>query len=263
MMRRTGVLFAATLLALVVFSGVALAATISCVAGVDCFGTTQADTLNGTNSIDRLFGKGRGDTLNGFGSSDIMFGQGGADKLFGSSGIDRLTGGPGNDELSGGTEEHDFYHFGPAWGKDSITDSATSANMVVFQEPPEGTNLLVTDGLTIKLLSGDGPEVSNASATSTIDWDGNAIRSVISGAGDDQITGNAAANTINAATHGGADTISSGGGDDLITVNDGSPDDVVNCGSNLVFPGSGGTPDNDRVFFDPGDQIAENCEILN
>ena len=44
-MRRTLVQFAATLLALVVSSGVALAVTKSCVADVECFGTKKADIL--------------------------------------------------------------------------------------------------------------------------------------------------------------------------------------------------------------------------
>ena len=44
--------------------------------------------------------------------------------------------------------------------------------MVLFVEPNKLTNVSVpaTDDLTIKLHSDDGPEVKNASATSTIDW---------------------------------------------------------------------------------------------
>ena len=256
-MRRTGVLFAATLLALVVFSGVALAATISCVAGVECFGTTQADTLNGSDGQDFIFGRGSGDTIKGFGVNDFLYGQGGADKLFGGADIDALIGGPGNDALSGGVDRDDYY-FGDGWGKDTITDSATPANRLIFYISPN-ESLPATDDLTIKLVSGEGPEVKNASGTSTINWEGNIIDEVNTGTGDDQITGNSAANIIDS-NDGGADTISAGGGDDVINVNDGGGDDVVNCGDNIVIPGSGGIPDNDRVFSDPGDQIASNCE---
>jgi hypothetical protein len=253
MMKRTGVLFAATLLALVMFSGVALAATISCEEGVECFGTTEADTLNGSEGIDAMFGKGRGDTIKGFGNPDYLYGQGGADKLFGGSGVDYLTGGPRNDEISGG-EDLDFYHFGDGWGKDSITDGATSQNQVVFRQgPTKEENVPVTDDLIIKLFSGDGPEVKNASATSTINWEANAIAHVTSGSGDDLITGNVSANSISANV-GGADNISTGAGDDRINVADGVGDDTVDCGESF-------TPeDNDTVFFDSGDQIADNCE---
>ena len=256
-MRRTALLFAAVVLALVVSSGVALAVTKSCEALTECFGTRKADTLNGSEGRDLMFGKGRGDTLNGLADSDALYGQGGADKLFGGADIDRLIGGPGNDSLSGG-EEVDVYFFGDGWGKDSITDDATDGNMASFVKGPEKEESVpVSDDLTIKLLSGDGPEVKNANGTSTINWEGHVIQFVYSGSGDDQITGNLASNLINA-TSGGADTISASVGDDIIRVNDGSGDDVVDCGENLIA----GT-DNDVVYFDPGDQIAPNCEVQN
>ena len=59
---------------------------------MECFGTKQADTLNGSEGSDLMYGKGRGDTPNGFGSPDYLYGQGGADKLFGSPGADYWSG---------------------------------------------------------------------------------------------------------------------------------------------------------------------------
>ncbi len=254
-MRRTALLFAAMLLALVVSSGVALAVTKSCVAGVDCLGTRRADTLNGSEGNDRMLGKGRGDTLNGFGSVDELSGQGGADKLFGGSEEDNLIGGPGNDVLSGG-EGIDQYFFALGWGKDSITESTPSSNTVVFRSP-KGSSVPFSDDLTIKLIPSGGPEVTNTSGTSTLNWDGNAINKVHAGEGDDQITGNLSDNFI-LATSGGADSISTGVGDDEIHVDDGFDDDVVDCGENLIA----GT-DNDTVYFDSGDTIEPNCEVQN
>ncbi len=135
-------LLAATLLALVVFSGVALAATISCVAGVECLGTTQADTLNGSLGDDFIFGRGSGDTLKGFGGTDFLYGQGSADKVFGGPRGDLMIGGPGNDALSG-EEDSDRYYFGDGWGKDFITDNTASSegsspaeNVLVFSNGP-------------------------------------------------------------------------------------------------------------------------------
>ena len=194
-----------------------------------------------------------------------MYGEGEADKLFGGPGNDDLIGGPGRDTLSGG-EDLDFYYFGDGWGKDTITDSsassdgtASSQNMLMFVKGPsnEDAQVPVTDDLTIRLSSGDGPEVKNASGTTTINWAANFIQRVESGAGDDQITGNLVANVISA-NHGGADNLSSGGGNDRIDVADGSGDDVVDCGETL-----GNSSDNDTVFFDSGDQIAANCESQN
>ena len=256
MMKRTGVLFAATLLALIVFSGVALAATLTCQAQVECFGTKQADTLNGSEGIDYMFGKGRADTLNGFGGSNVLSGQGGRDKLFGGPGNDDLYGGPRNDELNGG-EGLDGYYFGDGWGNETITDSGPSESLL-FVEYANSGDLPVSENLIIKLVPGDGPEVKNASGTSTINWEGNLFNNeVYPGSGDDQLTGTSLNNEIFASTYGGADTISTGAGNDYIEVRDGVGDDVVDCGED------DGQPDSDWVLFDSGDQIAGNCEILS
>ncbi len=258
-MRRTSLLFAAIVVALVISSGVALAVTKSCEAGVECFGTRKGDTLNGSEGGDYIHG--RGDTLEGLGGPDSLYGEGGADKLFGGMGLgilNHLVGGPGNDLLSGG-DGLDHYYFGDGWGKDHITDGATSQNAVIFSKGPAPDEFVPTTAdMTVKLVSGDGPEVKNASATSTINWEGSVIGHVTSGAGDDNITGNISDNTV-VATLGGADTISTGGGDDTIHVDDGAPDDVVDCGENLIIIGSN-TPDDDEVRYDPGDQIATSCE---
>ena len=253
-LRRTALLFAAMVLALVVSSGVALAVTKSCEELVQCFGTRKVDTLNGSPGVDYIFGRGRGDTLNGFGGFDELHGQGGADKLFGGSEEDNLYGDSGNDALSGG-EGTDRYAFALGWGKDSITESTPSSNMVAFYVP-KGSPVPFSDDLIIKLIPGDGPEVTNASGTSTLNWDGNVINKVHAGGGDDQITGSFSANFIDARS-GGADNISASFGDDEVHVDDGSGDDVVNCG--VAFPGFS---NNDVVYYDPGDDVT-NCEVHN
>jgi hypothetical protein len=256
MMRRTGVLFAATLLALVVFSGVALAATIACQAEVQCFGTKRADTLNGSEGKDFMAAKGRGDTLNGFGGYDLMNGQGGADKLFGGADNDVLDGGSGSDVLSGG-EGLDSYYFGDGWGKDTISDSGPRESLLFIHYPESGPGVPVSDDLIIKLEPGAGPEVKNASATSTINWEGNLFNNEVwLGGGDDQLTGTAAENEI-FGEFDGADTISTGAGNDYIDVHDGVGDDVVDCGEtpNVI-------DDDDLVVSDTGDQIANNCERI-
>jgi len=253
-MRKTALLFAAMVLALVVSSGVALAVTKSCEGLAECLGTKRADTLNGSDGSERMYGKGRGDTLNGFGSVDELFGQGGADKLFGGSEEDNMIGGPGNDVLDGG-EGVDQYFFALGWGKDSITESPSSSDTVVFQSP-KGSPVPFSDDLIIKLIPSGGPEVTNESGTSTVNWDGNTINKVHAGEGNDQITGSFSADIIFGGS--GADTISASVGDDEIHVNDGEGDDVVDCGEGLP-----GGSDNDTVLFDSGDQIASNCEIQN
>ena len=97
-----------------------------------------------------------------------------------------------------------------------------------------------------------GPEVKAEGATGTVEWEGNAINQVSGGSGDDWIPGNSKANYINAGS--GADTVSGGGGDDYLRVRDSSGGDVADCGEDAF--GS----DDDTVYFDAGDQRADNCE---
>jgi Ca2+-binding RTX toxin-like protein len=231
-MRRALLLGCTMALMLLLAAGVALAVTKTCMPytgpGTECFGTKNADTLNGTDGSDLIYGRGRADTLNGFGAFDELYGQGGADKLFGSSGNDNLIGGSGKDALGGG-EGIDTYYFGDGWGKDSLSDYVSSANEIRFSSVPY-QGVVLTDDLIIDLTSGTGPEVRNASGTNTINWEGNVIDDVQSGYGDDEIMGNASANLIGGAQ--GDDTIFGEGGDDEIRVydSDGSIGDTVHCG---------------------------------
>lgn len=87
--------------------------------------------------------------------------------------------------LSGGDGEDNH------WGKDRIVDVAMPDN-----DPFTGNELdfgqleAGTTRLTIRLSSGPGPEVRNASGTSTVNWDGDVIDIVWGGEGNDLITGN-------------------------------------------------------------------------
>jgi Ca2+-binding RTX toxin-like protein len=121
----------AILAALMLSSGVALAATITCQAGVDCVGTRKADDLKGTAGKDHIYGRRGGDILRGLGEFDELHGQYGKDRLFGGPEKDFLIGGPGNDALGGGGGD-DWYFFGDNWGKDTITDDANSANSILI-----------------------------------------------------------------------------------------------------------------------------------
>jgi hypothetical protein len=127
MKRRAVLLLTAIVAALLLSSGVASAITKTCEASVECFGTSDPDTLKGTDDGNEfIYGRGGADTIKGFGEEaalDYLYGQGGPDKIFGGSGPDALFGGAGNDELSGGVD-FDYYYFGSGWGDDSISDGA-------------------------------------------------------------------------------------------------------------------------------------------
>lgn len=134
---RAVLLLTAIVAALMLSSGAALAVTKTCETRVDCFGTSDPDTLKGTDDgNDFIYGRGGADTIKGFGEEaalDYLYGQGGPDKISDGSGPDALIGGAGNDELSGGV---DFdYYFGSGWGDDSISDGAA---LPTWRPPSEG-----------------------------------------------------------------------------------------------------------------------------
>ncbi len=98
-MRRIGVVFVVIVLGLVVGSGAALAATISCDGGV-CEGTKDPDKLNGSAAQDVMYG---------LRADDKLYGNGGDDRMYGGSGKDLLRGGHGADDMYGGLGNDDFY----------------------------------------------------------------------------------------------------------------------------------------------------------
>ena len=154
--RRAALMLVAIVGALLFSSGMALAATVTCQANVECFGTRKADTIQGTDGPDRMFGSGGGDTMNGFGSGEIMYGQRGRDTLSGGSEVDYLIGGAGNDKLQGGGGA-ELYFFGPGWGKDSITDTAAPGTEIRFYGDTSNTTP-VTENLIVDLRSGAVPQ---------------------------------------------------------------------------------------------------------
>jgi RTX calcium-binding nonapeptide repeat (4 copies) len=111
MVRRTFVMLVAVGVALLLSSGVALAAInfIECPGG-ECIGTQADDSMNGTNAYDLMYGLGGNDNMFGNFGHDEMYGGEGADFLMGDEdydwpdtmlGNDTLYGGSGNDDLRG------------------------------------------------------------------------------------------------------------------------------------------------------------------
>jgi Ca2+-binding RTX toxin-like protein len=116
-MRRTLLLLATMMFALVVAGGVALAASISCPdpsSGLHCVGTDGNDKIQGTIYEEHIFALGGNDTVYGNDGSDHLVGDGlapsgdpntkldGSDKLDGGAGDDGLYGYGRSDTLTGG-----------------------------------------------------------------------------------------------------------------------------------------------------------------
>jgi Ca2+-binding RTX toxin-like protein len=134
-MRKTVLLLASVATALLLASGVVLAATISCPNrdGNRCVGTPQGDTMMGTD---------RADGMRGLDGNDALRARGGTD---------RLLGGLGNDTLSGAAGR-DTYLFGDGWGQDRITGESGGIDTLDF-------SALSENGLHVSLTpSASAPE---------------------------------------------------------------------------------------------------------
>jgi Ca2+-binding RTX toxin-like protein len=130
----------AVMVSVLAASGVALAKTIDCIAGTNCFGTNKSDTMTGTSGADNMFGRGGKDTMRGKGSADSMEGGTGADEVIGGSGDDpelwggtltidatypdksddTVRGGRGNDTIYGGRGQGGMDHVFGGDGNDFI-----------------------------------------------------------------------------------------------------------------------------------------------
>ena len=258
----------AIVVALVMTSGVAVAAAISCPNrnGNLCVGTRDADAMTGRDRSDDIRARAGGDSVKALGGRDLLRGGPGGDRLLGASGSDRLSGGgdidvleggAGDDSLAGGDADDRYNYLREGWGHDTITD-------VPVDDPSPGIDNELwiggpdsTQPLTINLVS-SGARSELSSATSTIDWAGDAINVVSNfSRTDDTINGNPGPNDIKSIgvegiSAGGTDSVSAGGGDDRVDVDDDAPGDTVDCGG-IIFP------DDDIVFYDAGDTVS-NCE---
>ena len=100
-MRRVAILLTTIALAMVVGSGVAVAATIRCDGGL-CIGTNRPDSMFGTNRHDAIFARDGGDFVSGIGGADNLNGERGNDEVMGGWSDDWVKGGRGHDVVWGG-----------------------------------------------------------------------------------------------------------------------------------------------------------------
>jgi hypothetical protein len=230
--------------ALVVASGVALAADITCPNSVGnlCIGTNNADTMTGTNQEDRMKGRGGEDTIRAGGGDDKAFGGDANDEITAGSGNDPfVVGGAGNDSLSGGDGD-DSYVFGieQRWGGDTITTGESSG-----EDTLNFSSLL--DPLDVDLISSPGRDEVFSDAgmlnfPATVE-----MENVKGGGARDVVRGNDASNDFFG--NGGNDSLYGRGNVDNLfgglgadALNGGTDNDVLN----------GGEIDGDVYLFENG-----------
>ena len=102
-MKRTMLLIASMMLALLVAAGVALAQDgVSKTCNTNCSGTDRDDQLSGTSKRNMIKGRNGADQIEGNGAKDTLNGNLGADAVYGGNGEDKLNGGGNNDFVQGG-----------------------------------------------------------------------------------------------------------------------------------------------------------------
>jgi Ca2+-binding RTX toxin-like protein len=102
-MKRTTLLIASMMLALLVAAGVALAQDgVSKICNTNCRGTDRDDQLSGTAKRNTIEGRNGADKIEGNGAKDTLNGNLGADAVYGGNGEDKLYGGGNNDYMDGG-----------------------------------------------------------------------------------------------------------------------------------------------------------------
>jgi hypothetical protein len=197
--RRTILLLSTMMLALLLASGVALAANITCLGG-PCAGTEENDRITGSLFDDLIQAKGGRDHVSARPGDDEVFGDAGGDEITGGEGGDYLDGGRGPDEIGGGpgTPEGD--------PKVDVSCSAGEASISGDQA----------------LFGGDGNDILTAGRDKDVMF-GNAGRNTLSGNGGDDCF-----------VLGGAENerASGGDGDDIIFAQDGNGDDIY-CGAGI------------------------------
>jgi hypothetical protein len=192
------------------------------------------ENVTGDNRLSPQFfvrGGPGNDSLTGGRLGDTFDGESGNDTILGGVGADNLTGGDGNDTIRGQGGE-DLMTGGP--GAD-ILDGGGQNDTVRYDVT---SNVTVTlDAVANDGRSGEGDNVID-------------VESVVTGAGNDRVTGSSASETIDSGAGNdilipaaGTDTARAGAGADLIDARDGARD-VVTCG-----------PGVDEVIADLSDNV--------
>lgn len=196
-------------------------------------GNDNDDWLNGGDGNDLLKGGNGNDRLYGNNQDDILQGGAGDDTLDGGTGNDRLDGGEGSDGLFGG-DGSDTYLFNDAVVNqvDAVNESlgATGTDTLDFSSLTTAVNVDLTSTPTLATMAHRIVGVIAGTPA--------AIENVTGGAGNDQITGNAANNLLIGGA--GNDTISGGAGNDILL--GGTGNDVLKgiSGRNILIGGTGG-----------------------
>ncbi len=260
-------------------------------AGLDVYGTIEADTIVATDKNETIRALAGNDVIRANGGNDIIFADAGDDTIIagegndiinGGEGKDSLLGGNGDDILIGGTENdtldggagNDTYSFAVGFGQDVINGTVTNTqevDTIKFLEGISKENLVITrfindliitikdtdDKLTVK-----DQFVGNSKIDKIELIDGSIINSdyinslpMYGTENNDTLSGGAGNDTIYGL--GGNDTISGNDGGDSIYGGEGADTLYGGTGADSLYGGTGadildGGAGNDLLVGDVG-----------
>ena len=199
------------------FSAVTGDLTYNAVTGTVISGTGVVNWNANTTSFSQILGAAGNNTLTGGAGNETLTGGVGNDTLTGVAGNDSLVGGSGNDN----------YTFASGFGNDSISD--TSGNDTLDFSA-------FSTGLTLNLT---GTSFTQSTGNS-VNWSANSIENLMTGSGDDTLTGTSGANLLMAGT--GNNTLTGGAGNDTLVGGTGNDTYVFVSGSGVdSLTDAGGT----------------------
>jgi Ca2+-binding RTX toxin-like protein len=208
------------------------------------------DKIKGGEGQDTLLGGAGNDYVSGGEDDDTVHGDAGNDVLDGDAGNDSIDGGDGNDVARGGT------------GNDTVALGAANDTAIAevndgddAYDGGEGTDTYDTSSTTadavVDLVAGTA--ISSETGNDTIEN----FENVNSGSGNDSITGNDAANCVNAGA--GHDAVDLGAGNDTAVAQAGDGNDTYEGGAGSdSYDASSTTAD---TTIDLGAETASSSDI--
>lgn len=203
--------------------------------------TDGTNTLNFNDSsveIENVYGGAGHDTITGNSLTNYLNGNDGNDTLLGGTGADTIIGGTGNDLLKG-EANNDRYVFLSGWGNDTLDaeGSSNGSDTVDFSG-------IVSTALTIN-LNYHATNAEFTDGTNTVNFYDStvALEHVVSGSGNDTITGNSLSNILNGADGNdtycfldgfGTDTINETAGSDTVDLSNVTSGVTINLVSNAT-----------------------------
>jgi hemolysin type calcium-binding protein len=146
MARRIALMLVALVAALVLASGVAIAALVTCPAGGGiCEGTPNDDDIDGSLQDDQIFAKAGNDLVLAAAGNDTVHGDEGDDGIDGQEGDDALHGDLGVDELASATGK-DFFSGGRGNDTISANDSGGTGGSDTVNGGRGDDTIFVADG---------------------------------------------------------------------------------------------------------------------